>query len=127
MSTRDGAGSQPSEDFASIANVTEERRADERRPRKFAMKLTPVGGSSSLRCTSENVSEGGCFTSLPGDAGFMVGQRCELEFVSGDGSADASHLHGEVCYATVVRTESVSRPTGKAIGAGLRFDQPLFF
>lgn len=124
MLTPEGAQARPIGDFASVANATDERRADERRPRKFAMKLTAMGNSVSHDCMSVNVSEGGCFTNLPADAGFMVGQRCELEFIPAGGQANASHLAGEICYATVVRTESVSGP---AIGTGLRFDQPLFF
>jgi len=125
MLTPKGAPARPLDDFASMVNTTEERRADERHPRQFAMRLTAMGDSASHDCTSVNVSEGGCFTTLPADAGFTVGQRCELEFVPAGGQVDASHLAGEICYATVVRTESVSGPTGPAIGTGLRFDQPL--
>lgn len=127
MLTPEGAQSQPLDGFASMVNTTDERRTDERQPRQFAMRLTAMGESASHDCTCVNVSEGGCFTQLPADAGLMVGQRCELEFIPAAGHADASHLAGEICYATVVRTESVTGPTGPAIGTGLRFDQPLFF
>jgi hypothetical protein len=124
MSTSNGAEARPIDSFASVVHATEERRADERQPRKFSMKITPVGGTRSLECTSENVSEGGCFTSLPSDAGFCVGQRCELEFLPEGETAD---LAGEVYYATVVRTESMPHGADPVLGAGLRFDQPLFF
>jgi hypothetical protein len=35
-------------------------------------------------------------------------------------------LMGETCYATVVRTEQFLESNKPMVGAGLRFDQPIY-
>jgi len=116
-----------SQGVAAIEQAIDEKRIAAREPHRFSMRLTALGSTDSLRCVSENVSEGGCFMHLPADAGLYVGQRCELEFTPESPDHAGAHLAGEVCYATVVRTETVTLPTGTTVGTGLRFDQPLFF
>jgi len=121
------AANSSSANVAVIEEAIDEKRIASREANRFRMRLTVLGSSTSLACTSENVSEGGCYLHLPPSAGLSVGQRCELEFTPEPNDRAAAHLAGEICYATVVRTETVARPTGTTIGTGLRFDQPLFF
>ena len=113
------------EGVATIERAIDEQRLAGRDPHRLPMRLTAVGCATSLSCVSENISEGGCFTHLPAGAGLSVGQRCEVEF-SPDATSSAAHLAGEVHYATVIRTNSIIKKDGSVLGAGLRFDQPLF-
>ncbi len=77
--------------------------------------------------TAEDLSACGVYLRVPADYGLTVGQRCEVNFASETGSQGASFPVGETCYATVVRTEHCRVGTDPMVGAGLRFDQPLFF
>lgn len=103
-----------------------ERRIAKRLRTKLAMSLTPLGGVGVHDCCAEDVSAGGLFVCLPADYALSVGQRVEVILQN----AAASHLSpgftGEVCYATVVRTQRLADRTEAVMGAGLRFDQPLF-
>lgn len=121
------AGTSSSTSVAAIEEAIDEKRVAAREPHRFSIRLTALGSPTSLSCVSENVSEGGCFTHLPASSGLYVGQRCELEFTPEGSDHAAAHLTGEICYATVVRTETIAKPAGATIGTGLRFDQPLFF
>jgi len=121
------AAASSSSSVAVIEEAIDEKRIAARESHRFRMRLTALGSSTSLSCVSDNVSEGGCYMYLPANAGLHVGQRCELEFTPEGADHAAAHVAGEICYATVVRTETVARPTGSTIGTGLRFDQPLFF
>lgn len=123
MLTSDGAASTTSATgVAAVHQAIDEKRFADRTAHQIPMKLTALGCTSSLACVSENLSEVGCYTQLPTDSGLTVGQRCEIEF-----SPESEHLAGEVCYATVVRTENLAHPGGPKVGTGLRFDQPLYF
>ena len=121
------ASTSSSTTVAAIEKAIDEKRVAAREPHRFPMRLTALGSSTSLSCFCENVSEGGCFTHLPPSSGLYVGQRCELEFTPEGSDQAAAHLAGEVCYATVVRTETIAKTAGTTVGTGLRFDQPLFF
>lgn len=121
------AATSSSTSVAAIEEAIDEKRVASREPHRFSMRLTALGSTTSLSCVCENVSEGGCFTRLPANSGLYVGQRCELEFAPEGADQATAKLAGEICYATVVRTETVARAAGTTIGTGLRFDQPLFF
>ncbi len=103
---------------------TDDRRCASREHRPLAAEVRPVGLSESHRCPVEDISEGGLFVFVPLSYGLNVGQRCEVQFSSTNPSK--SSPTDETCYATVVRTEVIESDSGKRLGAGLRFDQPLF-
>ena len=106
--------------------VVEERRASQRIRKNMPMKLAEMGCMETHHCTIENISEGGLCVRVPANASPAVGQRCELSFPHEAGSLQLSGLVGETCYATVVRTELLTDGARQVIGAGLRFDRPLF-
>lgn len=83
-----------------------------------------MGLSESQCCNVQDISEGGLFVCVPYSYGMNVGQRCEIRFSSTHSSTACPTE--ETCYATVVRTEVIASDSGKRLGAGLRFDQPLF-
>jgi len=73
-----------------------------------------------------DISEGGLFLIVAWSAGLTVGERCELELFEADGSP-LGCLAGGSCFATVVRTEIVmAESSQRLLGAGLRFDHPLY-
>lgn len=84
-----------------------------------------MGRSAALQCQGDDISEAGMFIHAPSDAGLCVGQRCEVNF-DGDSSERLAGLVGGTWFATVVRTERSAGQAGDQVGAGLRFDQPLF-
>ena len=107
-------------------SVDEDRRYGSRLPSSVPIKLSVLGWNECQSCTTVDLSEGGLYVRLPRTCGLSVGQRCEVEF---GGPADAHELSGvagEIRYATVVRTDALPSSSGDQIGAGLRFDQPLF-
>ena len=66
------------------------------------------------------------FVRAPRDADFCVGQRCEVNFEDDASSQSLAGLVGGTWFATVVRTERSGDDATDHVGAGLRFDQPLF-
>lgn len=102
----------------------DDRRCAPRAMRTLAAEVRLVGISESHHCDVEDISEGGLFVFVPLSYGMNVGQRCEVLFSATH--ASISCPTDEVCYATVVRTEVIVCDSGKRLGAGLRFDQPLF-
>ena len=102
----------------------DDRRYAPREQRPLAAEVRLVGVVESHRCDVEDISEGGLFVFVPLSYGMNVGQRCEVSLSSAH--ASGSCPTDEVCYATVVRTEVIACDSGKRLGAGLRFDQPLF-
>jgi hypothetical protein len=113
--TRPGAGTDVSLD---------DRRYAPRTQRALAADVRLVGISESHHCDVEDISEGGLFVFVPLSYGLNVGQRCEVLFSSTHSSMSCPT--DEVCYATVVRTEVIVCNSSTRLGAGLRFDQPLF-
>jgi hypothetical protein len=104
----------------------DQRRTASRVPRAVPITLSSAGGPDRLSCTAEDISEDGLYLRVPADLHLCVGQRCELNF-SSDPRADVPPtLMGGTCYATVVRTEQLIEPGKPLIGAGLRFDQPIY-
>lgn len=106
--------------------VVEERRASTRLGRKLRIMLSATGWSKALGCIAEDISEGGLYLRIPATCGLSVGQRCEIDFGQDIESPELSGVAGEVCFATVVRTHVMTAGAGDLIGAGLRFDRPIF-
>ena len=101
----------------------DDRRCAPRVQRSLAAQVRPVELTEPHRCEVEDISEGGLFVLVPLSYGLNVGQRCEITLSAG---ASCVCPTDETCYATVVRTEVIAADSGKRLGAGLRFDQPLF-
>lgn len=106
--------------------AVEERRTSNRIHRKLSIRLAVIGWTEVRSCAAEDVSEGGLYLRVLAGYGLGVGQRCEVSFVEETESHELSNVAGILCYATVVRTEVIPAASGDLIGAGLRFDQPLF-
>ena len=103
----------------------EEKRASERNRKTLTARLIDVHGAAQLRCSADNISEGGFYVCAPESCGLAVGQRFEVMLSDEARSGEPDNMAGEGCYATVVRTERLAHDPDKMIGAGLRFDQPL--
>ena len=112
-------------DRAELATV-EDRRSANRVAAAPALCVSPIGGAAGYQCQADNVSEGGLYVKLPMDCCLAVGQRCEVTFSRGQGKTDMASLTGLTCYATVVRTDQLIADPKPLVGAGLRFDRPLF-
>lgn len=82
--------------------------------------------SETQQFVTEDLSEDGLFLHVPVSYGLTVGQRYEVVLGDEPGLGEPSPLCGERRYATVVRTEPVHQGAARLVGAGLRFDQPLF-
>ncbi len=109
-----------------IGTTAEERRTSNRHPMSLTMKLTPMGLPEGQRCAIEDISEGGLYVCVQADAGLAVGQRVEVAFEDEAGQPASPGPAGETHFATVVRTKLLAEATKDRIGAGLRFDHPLF-
>lgn len=106
--------------------VDEDRREANRESQSVRITLSARGWSESQSCSTQDLSESGLYVRLPAKCGLSVGQRCEVGFVGDMDPAKPSSVAGETRYATVVRTDAIAPASDKQIGAGLRFDQPLF-
>lgn len=106
--------------------TVDDRRIGTRFPSKLGVTLTAMGSANAHPCRAEDLSEGGLFVHLPTALGLSVGQRCEVRFPKKTDSPKFSNCAGETRYATVVRTQMLKDAPRKMLGAGLRFDQPLF-
>ena len=95
----------------------DERRAAPRVRKRVTAQVIGVGASEVFRCMTEDFSENGLYVQAPLSSGLRVGQRCEIVLTD-----DAN----EALYATVIRTEPIAKGPTALVGAGLRFDQPLF-
>ena len=109
-----------------VTGIDEDRRGADRESDEVRIVLSALGWSDPQACTTKDLSEGGLYVQLPVTCGLSVGQRCEVGFVGHEDAAKPSTIAGEIRYATVVRTDTVAPPAAHQIGAGLRFDQPLF-
>ena len=106
--------------------LAENRRTAERVRKSLSVKLTGMGWTKGQSCVAEDIGEGGIYVRLPANSGLSVGQRCALMFPEGLTPPQLSTLAGETVYATVVRTELLAEGAKQLVGAGLRFDRPLF-
>lgn len=113
--------------FAGLETATvDDRRIAARFASKLGVTLTAMGSAKAHPCRAEDLSEGGLFVHLPAELGLSVGQRCEVRFPANPDSPKFSNCAGETRYATIVRTQMLEDAPKKMLGAGLRFDQPLF-
>ncbi len=109
-----------------MSAAVEERRTSNRHPLDLALKLTSMGIPDGQRCTIEDISEGGMYVCVQAEAGLTVGQRVEVAFEDQGKQPTSTGPAGETHFATVVRTKLLAEATKDKIGAGLRFDRPLF-
>ena len=107
--------------------AVEERRASKRADRKVTLQLKGMGCNETHLYTTKDICEGGLFLHVPMESGLAVGQRVEVVLEDETESPEPPSFAGETHYATVVRTELLAEAAKPTIGAGLRFDQPLFF
>lgn len=107
--------------------AVEDRRASKRADRKVTLQLKSMGCSQTHLYTTKDICEGGLFLHVPAESGLAVGQRVEVVLGDEKESSKPANFVGETHYATVVRTELLAEAAEPTIGAGLRFDQPLFF
>lgn len=115
------------EGFLQASAAVDERRATSRFESVVTINLTSMGSSDVHHCAVEDVSEDGLFVLVPAQCGLMVGNRVEVVFANVAQAPSLSMLAGESCFATVVRTAALEHNSPELVGAGLRFDQPLFF
>lgn len=106
--------------------AVEDRRASKRADRKVTLQLKSLGCTQTHQCTTKDICEGGLFLHVPVENGLAVGQRVEVVLGDDKESSKPASFAGETHYATVVRTELLAEAARPTIGAGLRFDQPLF-
>ncbi len=95
----------------------DERRLVPRIRKRVTAKVIGMDVAEVFRCATDDISASGLYVRLPLSSGLRVGQRCEVVLAD-----DAGEGH----YATVVRTEPIAKSPTPLVGAGLRFDQPLF-
>ncbi len=115
------------EGFSSAApTAIKERRSAERLRQEVAITVTPMGHEYGIGCLAEDISTGGVFVHLPIELKLEVGRRVEVTVGESDSSRNTGRFEGETCFATVIRTEQRGPSAGQAVGAGLRFDHPLF-
>lgn len=106
--------------------IEADRRVGERTPRRLYARMKPLGASAPISGKTENLGECGFFVLVANQGRLTVGQRCEIELIDEDGETRLACMPPDGCYATVVRTEIITSREGRCLGAGLRFDQPLF-
>jgi len=107
------------------ADRLDERRASHRISHSLSAELRAVGESDRFVGTTADVSEGGVFLKLSEVRKLRVGQRCEVVLREDRRGGPFGAILDEPLFATVVRTASAEKDSHR--GAGLRFDQPLFF
>ena len=122
----DAAAAGPDPHEMGTGTSVEDRRTSTRLPNEIPTKLAPLGQSQVHQCDTRDISTSGLFVRVPAESGLSVGQRVEV--VLGDDKApkSPSGVAGMACYATVVRTQHVPDAEKRVIGAGLRFDHPVF-
>ena len=103
-----------------------ERRLTRRIQTCPSLAMTALGSPRSHKCVAIDISETGLFVQLPVEHQPAVGQRFELTFTDESPSAELPNLAGLTCYATVVRTKRCVTGPETTVGAGLRFDHPLY-
>ena len=114
---------------AQILDSIEERRCAPRLRNPIAATLRPLGGTQSIDCPADNISEGGMRITAPIGFGLAVGQRFEVILRGDERGSPGNDLIGDGHYATVVRTEILLTRGARddRVGVGLRFDQPVMF
>lgn len=106
--------------------IVEERRCTPRVRRPLVAQVTGFREGDAVLCVIEDISEGGLFLCAPRGVGVRVGQRCELVLSCAKDVLERPACVDEPMYATVVRTRPVLSGSDSTVGAGLRFDQPIY-
>lgn len=111
---------------AVLEAIVDEKRGTVRQSSSVIARVLRAGGGEVVEGSARDISEGGLFMTVASGAGLAVGERCELELFEADG-VPLGCLAGGSCYATVVRTQAVAGVSpDHSMGAGLRFDNPLY-
>jgi hypothetical protein len=111
-------------DRAGADVALDDRRCSRRYEEALRAVLRAENSRELIRCTTDNLGEGGLRCTIPTGISLGVGERYEIVIESAPKGSKLSHLTGETCYATVCRTEA-SATREDMLGVGLRFDFPL--
>ena len=111
---------------AETTAVAEERRDSDRMSRRIAIKARGEGCAQAHSCVTADISESGVNVRMPTDVGLAVGQRIELIFGDDLQSPKPPNVEGQAYFATIVRTQLLIENSKPILGAGLRFDRPLY-
>ncbi len=114
-------------DLWDVRALEEERRASPRLLKALPAQLLGATQQDAVCCFTKDWSEGGMYVVAKPGCALAVGKRYELLFPPEVATQMPGRVPVDGCFATVVRTEMVSHGDGPALGAGMRFDQPLFF
>lgn len=105
----------------------DDRRSLKRAPRRLTAYVTAMGCMEGVCCTTENLSEEGLYLIAPTGSGLQLGQRCEIVLRDEPGASLWPNYSDTGCYATIVRTETITHDGTPMLGAGLRFDQAFYW
>ena len=95
--------------------LIDEKRTAPRTPERLGVHLTGLGCSDGHSCMVEDISVSGVYVRVPTGYGMTVGQRFEVGFANEIDAPELGCIAGEVCYATVVRTETGAMFAASAI------------
>ncbi len=109
-----------------VSAVTQNRRNALRTSRPVDAQLTSMGSLTAIGCRMVDISENGAYVSAFASANLSVGQRFQIELSKESDAPDLASALCQGCYATIVRTERRVSDGDSAIGAGLRFDRPIY-
>jgi len=85
-----------------------------------------MGSTTAIDCRMIDISENGAYISAFASANLSVGQRFQIELTNDSDAPDLASALCQGCYATIVRTERRPSEMASAMGAGLRFDRPIY-
>ncbi|MCO6436965.1 MAG: PilZ domain-containing protein [Phycisphaerae bacterium] len=103
--------------------LVDDRRSFERTARPLELQLIGCGCGDVAHCNVRNISEGGVFVVIPPGQEVTVGQRYDLRLI---GRGTLAAMDDTDWSATVIRTERIAQASPGAIGAAMRFDQPIY-
>ncbi len=111
---------------AVLEAIVDEKRSTLRESLGMTARVLRPGSDAVVEGSARDISEGGLFLTTASSVGLTVGERCEVELFDAGGSL-LGCLAGGSCFATVVRTQALASESSKhLLGAGLRFDHPLY-
>jgi hypothetical protein len=103
-----------------------ERRAAPRFVANLNTCLLAPHLSIPLSCSTRDYCEGGMYVFVPNAAEIAVGRRVQVSAPVGTDPHPLRNCLGDGCFATVLRTERLSKDDQPLLGVSLRFDQPVF-
>lgn len=106
--------------------ATPERREAERLARELSVNIKPLGFVEPIVGRTCDISEGGMFFLVPSSKAIAVGQRCELALFDEAAQKPIADIDSGGYFGTVIRTHPVTHGESQMLGAGVRFDQPIF-